>query len=146
MLGAPDASSCRSGCTSQWNDQQLFPTISSSPYMYRGSLDPVQIYDRFDADSPDPHDTSKFLRTKINSIRCRLQLRQFRRVPVFSPAKNPAPNALSSESRARSTFNFVKSAKSWQMKSFFETPPSTLQKGKQSNSNVHSHVCFALTE
>lgn len=42
------------------------------------------------------------LRSRINSSR------DFQ-MPVFSPAKNPAPNELNSESKARSTFRFVRS-------------------------------------
>lgn len=53
-------------------------------------------------------------------------------IPVFNPAKKHAPNAVSSELFDRSTFNFVISASNWQIKSFLDTPPSTLKADKSS--------------
>lgn len=49
-----------------------------------------------------------------------------RQMPTFNPARNIAPSADESVTLPRSTGSPVRSANVWQMKSFRETPPSTL--------------------
>lgn len=66
-------------------------------------------------------------------------------IPIRKPAKKPAPNALNSESNERSTFNFVKSASNWQMKSFFDTPPSTLKDFEKRRKNILRFVFIVYT-